>query len=263
MEETSDMNNKDNRTLSYINLFAIFGTLPRLCELDDEAHRLIADKKIALGICVKGGPCGVLRFDHGVVTMEPGEGACDIRLSFATPEKFNGMIDGTVTPIPTKGLTKVAFLLKTFMPLTDILTRYLRPSAEDLADEAFYRTSTILMFHLITGAVAQIGNEDPIGRASASYIVDGNVQMMITEGEAVVVAAHICAKDHRLTTVPTLTDKPMSIMQFDGVRNARGLFDGEASSFSLIADGKLKMRGMISQLDNVNRILDRVALYLA
>ena len=173
------------------------------------------------------------------------------------------MIDGTVTPIPTKGLTKVAFLLKTFMPLTDILTRYLRPSAEDLADEAFYRTSTILMFHLITGAVAQIGNEDPIGRASASYIVDGNVQMMITEGEAVVVAAHICAKDHRLTTVPTLTDKPMSIMQFDGVRNARGLFDGEASSFSLIADGKLKMRGMISQLDNVNRILDRVALYLA
>jgi hypothetical protein len=52
-------------------------------------------------------------------------------------------------------------------------------------------------------------------------------------------------------------------MQFEGIRNARGLFDGAASSFTLICDGKLRMQGMISQLDNVNRILDRVALYLA
>ena len=76
-------------------------------------------------------------------------------------------------------------------------------------------------------------------------------------------AAHIQAKDSVLTTVPTDTDAAMSVMQFEGIRNARGLFDGVASSFTLICDGKLKMQGMISQLDNVNRILDRVALYLA
>jgi hypothetical protein len=52
-------------------------------------------------------------------------------------------------------------------------------------------------------------------------------------------------------------------MEFEGVRNARGLFDGVASSFTLICDAKLRMGGMISQLDNVNRILDRVGLYLA
>lgn len=257
------MNHTDSKTLAYLNLFAIFGAIPRLCELDDEARALIADQKIDMGISVKNGPAGVLHFDCGKVTLTAGEGPCHIRLSFSGPEKFNGMIDGTVTPIPTKGLLRVRFLLKTFIPLTDILSRYLRPTAEDLADATFYRNSTVLMFHVITAAVAQIGNVDRIGRASASYIVDGNVRMLITEGEQLVVAAHITAKDHILTTHPTDTEQAMSIMQFEGIRNARGLFDGEMSSFTLICDGKLKMRGMISQLDNVNRILDRVALYLA
>ncbi len=257
------MKNLDTTTLSYINLFAIFGAIPKLCELSEEARALIADHRIAMGITVKGGPAGVLRFDGGTVTLTPGEGACDIRLSFATPEKFNGMIDGTVTPIPTKGLLKVGFLLKSFVPLTDVLSRYLRPTKEDLQDADFFRISTILMFHVITGAVSQIGNHDRIGKASASYIVDGDVRMLITEKGETVAAAHIHAADHVLSTVPTDTDQPMSIMQFDGIRNARGLFDGDASSFTLICDGKLKMQGMISQLDNVNRILDRVALYLA
>ncbi|MBQ7336873.1 MAG: hypothetical protein IJW40_00285 [Clostridia bacterium] len=257
------MKNIDPKTLSYINLFAIFGAIPKLCELNSEARALIAGKKISLGITVKDGPSGVLRFEDGAASMTAGQGACDIRLSFSIPEKFNGMIDGTVTPIPSKGLLKVGFLLKTFIPLTDILSRYLRPQEEDMKNEDFFRTSTILMFHVITGAVAQIGNTDRIGRASASYIVDGNVRMLISEGEEIVAAAHIAAKDHVLTTRPYDTEDAMSVMQFDGIRNARGLFDGTASSFTLICDGKLSMRGMISQLDNVNRILDRVAIYLA
>ncbi len=257
------MKQTDNRTLAYINFFAIFGALPTLCELSEEARNIIAGKSISLGVCVKGGPCGVLHFENGTMRLSEGEGKCDIKLPFSSPEKFNGMIDGTVTPIPSKGLTKIGFLLKCFIPLTDLLSKYLRPSEEDLQDEEFYRISTLLLFHVITGAVAQIGNEDKVGRASASYIVDGNVRMAITEGGVSLTAAHIVAKDHRLTTVHTDTEMPMSYMEFEGVRNARGLFDGVASSFTLICDGKLRMGGMISQLDNINRILDRVGLYLA
>lgn len=257
------MKQTDQRTLAFINLFAILGALPTLCELSDEARATVAGKRVSIGIAVKDGPCGTLHFDDGKVIVTEGCDKCDIKLPFSSPEKFNGMIDGTVTPIPSKGLTKIGFLLKSFIPLTDILSRYLRPSEDDLKDETFYRTSTLLMFHVITGAVAQIGNEDKVGRASASYIVNGNVRMAITEGERVLTAAHIVAKDHRLTTIHTDTDAPMSQMEFDGVHNARGLFDGAASSFTLICDAKLRLGGMISQLDNVNRILDRVGLYLA
>ena len=257
------MKQTDTRTMSFINLFAILGALPSLCELSDEARAIIAGKKISVGIEVKGGPAGVLHFEDGKMRVTEGCGKCDIKLPFGSPEKFNGMIDGTVTPIPSKGFTKLGFLLGPFTKLTDLLSKYLRPTEEDLKDEQFYRTSTLLMFHVITGAVAQIGNEDKVGRASASYIVDGNVRMAITEGGEVQTAAHIVAKDHRLCTVHTDTNAPMSYMEFEGVRNARGLFDGVASSFTLICDGKLRMGGMISQLDNVNRILDRVGLYLA
>lgn len=257
------MKQTDQRTLAFINLFAIFGALPTLCELSDEARETIKGKKLSLGIAVKNGPCGTLHFDDGKVTVTEGCGKCDIKLPFSTPEKFNGMIDGTVTPIPSKGFTKIGFLLKSFIPLTDILSRYLRPSDEDMKDEGFFRISTMLLFRVITGAVSQIGNEDKVGRASASYIVDGNIRVTITDGSETVIAAHIAAKDHRLTTVAADTDTPMSFMEFDGIRNARGLFDGVASSFTLICDGKLRMGGMISQLDNVNRILDRVGLYLA
>jgi hypothetical protein len=257
------MKQTDQRTLAFINLFAIFGALPALCEMSNEAKAAIAGKRVSMGISVKDGPCGTLHFDNGTITVTKGCDKCDIKLPFSSPEKFNGMIDGTVTPIPSKGFTKIGFLLKNFIPLTDILSRYLRPSEDDLKDEQFYRTSTLLMFHVITGAVSQIGNEDKVGRASASYIVDGHVRMAITEGDQVLAAAHIVAKNHRLTTIHTDTDTPMSQMEFDGVHNARGLFDGAASSFTLICDGKLRLGGMISQLDNVNRILDRVGLYLA
>ncbi len=257
------MRQTDERTMAFINLFAVLGALPTLCELSGDARAIIADKTISLGIDVKGGPAAVLHFDHGKVRVTESMGKCDIRLPFRSPEKFNGMIDGTVTPIPSHGLTKIGFLLGPFIKLTDQLSRYLRPSEQDLKDEDFFRLSTLLMFHVITGAVAQIGNEDKVGRASASYIVDGNIRMAITENSQTLTSAHIVAKDHRLYTVHTDTDHPMSYMEFEGVRNARGLFDGVASSFTLICDGKLRMAGMISQLDNVNRILDRVGLYLA
>ena len=38
-------------------------------------------------------------------------------------EKFNGVIDGTVTPVPLKGLTKIGFLLKTFTGANTIWRR--------------------------------------------------------------------------------------------------------------------------------------------
>ncbi len=260
----TDLKQTDARTLSFINLYAILGgALPALCREVPEARALIAGQNIRVGFVVRGGPAAVLVFRDGEVTMEPGEGKCDIRLPFRTPEKFNGMMDGTVTPIPSHGFTRIKFLTGPFMRLTDCLTRYLKPTAEDLQNEDFFRAGTIVMFQLIMGAVAQIGNEDKIGRSSAGYIVDGNIRMAITEEGSVVTAAHIVAKDHRLTTIPTDTDNAMSEMEFEGLRDARALFDGEASSFTLICDRKLRMRGMISQLDNINRILDRVALYLA
>lgn len=249
----------DARTLAYINLHAILGTIPYLCELDERARELIKGEKVSIGFFVKDGPSGALCFADGKAWFADECDSCNIKLSFSSPEKFNGMIDGTATPIPSKGFTRLGFLLKKFMPLTDILSSYLRADKEALADPVFFEKSTILMFHLIASAIAQVGNVDPVGQASASYIVDGNIKLAIGDD----LALAINANNHKLTAVHSAPEKFMSFMRFENIKLARALFDGEVNAVACVGEGKVRIGGMISQVDNVNRILDRVALYLA
>ncbi len=249
----------DNRTMAYINLCAVLGTVPYLCELDEGARELIKNENISIGFTVKNGPVGTLCFADGKAWFVPTCDSCNVKLPFSSPEKFNGMIDGTVTPIPSKGFTRLNFLLKKFMPLTDILSSYLRADEKALEDPVFFEKSTKLMCHLIACAIAQIGNEDRVGQASASYITDGVIKLAIGDE----VEFFIEAKEHRLRV---LTEKPAgftSYMRFENIKIARDLFDGKINAVAAVGEGKVRVGGMISQVDNVNRILDRVALYLA
>jgi hypothetical protein len=182
-----------------------------------------------------------------------------IKLPFSSVEKFNGMIDGTVTPIPTKGFTHLGFLLKKFMPLTDILTKYLRASDDDLKNREFFTISTTLMLYVIAGAVAQLGNHDPVSKSSASYIPDGKMRLSINEGPS----ATIISKNHVLEALNEDCDDFRSFMSFSSIDTARALFDGKINAVAAIGTGDVRVGGMVSQMDNVNRILDRVALYLA
>ncbi|MBR4062105.1 MAG: hypothetical protein IKK01_03480 [Clostridia bacterium] len=249
----------DSKTLAYINLYAVLGSIPRLCELDERARELIKNEKISLGFRVKGGPSGALCFADGRAWFAEECDSCNIILPFSSPEKFNGMIDGTVTPIPSKGFARLGFLLKKFMPLTDILSSYLRADEKALEDPVFFEKSTLLMFHLIANAIAQIGNVDMIGQASASYIVDGTIKLAIGDDHVL----GIEAKDHVLRVLKEAPKSFSSFMRFEDIKLARDLFDGRVNAVAAVGEGKVRIGGMISQVDNVNRILDRVALYLA
>lgn len=250
----------DAKTLAYINLYAVLGTLENLCALDEDASALLTNKKpITIGIDVKDGPVATITFKNGRCRMEDGMGPCDIKLPFSSCEKFNGMIDGTVTPIPSKGFTHIGFLLKCFVPLTDLLAKYMRPDPEDLKDKRFFDISTTLMFYTIAVAIAQIGNNDEIGKFSAHHMVDGDILMSIKNGPK----ATICVRNHRLLTIKKAPESPRALMEFSSIELARDLFDGKVNSVACIGEGKIAMGGMISMIDNMNRILDLVGLYLA
>ena len=249
----------DSKTLAYINLYAVLGSIPRLCELDERARELIKNEKVSLGFRVKGGPSGALCFADGRAWFAEECDSCNIILPFSSPEKFNGMIDGTVTPIPSKGFARLGFLLKKFMPLTDILSSYLRADEKAIEDPVFFEKSTLLMFHLIANAIAQIGNVDMIGQASASYIVDGTIKLAIGDDHVL----GIEAKDHVLRVLKETPKNFSSFMRFEDIKLARDLFDGRVNAVAAVGEGKVRIGGMISQVDNINRILDRVALYLA
>ena len=250
----------DSRTLAYINLYAVLGSLENLCELAPEASSLLTNKKPnSIGFEVKGGPSATITFKNGKCRMEQGCEKCDVKLPFSSCEKFNGLIDGTTTPIPSKGFHHIGFLLNSFTKLTDLLSKYMRPDPEDLKDPDFFRISTLLLLNTITVAIAQIGNNDEIGKFSASNMVDGEISFSI-KGAA---STTIRVKNHRLLGIKKASDNPRAVMEFSSIELARDLFDGKVNAIACVGSGEIVMKGMISMLDNLNRILDRVALYLA
>ena len=88
----------DAKTLAYVNMFAVLGALENLCDLDPQAQCIIdGSKPVSIGFDVKDGPKATLSFEGTKCVMTEGCADCDIRIPFSSPEKFNGMIDGTVT----------------------------------------------------------------------------------------------------------------------------------------------------------------------
>lgn len=250
----------DAKTLAYINMYAILGSLQELCSVSDEAAKLLKGRKpLILVMEVKDGPAMTFDFRDGGCTTRIGSGPCDVKLPFSSCEKFNGLIEGTVNPFPSKGFTKINFLLKVFTPLTEILTKYLKASPEDLRDEAFFTASTTLMLNVVTVALAQIGNHDKVGRFTASNMADGRVCLSVKNGPA----AYIDVENHLLTAAKERPEKFKSIMEFRDMKLARQLFDGNVSAMACIGRGEIDIQGYIANIDNVNRLLDRVALYLA
>ena len=192
--------------------------------------------------------------------MVKGTEGCDIKLWFPSTEKFNALIDGKGTPIPVSGFQHIGFLLKGFTKLTDRLSAYLRPDPEMLKDPVFFKTSTTLMLYVIGRAIVQIGNHDKVGMFSASNITDGKFRLGI--GNDLSVAIH--AKDSHLMFNPDPTPCGVSSqMGFDSMTTARDLFDGRINAIAAVGMGQVRISGMVSQVDNINRILDRVAIYLA
>lgn len=251
---------KDTSVLARCNLFAVLGAIPHLLKLDPEAAALVAGKNIKVGFAVKDGPRATLIFKDGEAEMVKGTEGCSIKLWFPSVEKFNALIDGTGTPIPVSGFHHIGFLLGAFTKLTDLLSAYLRPEPEKLADPVFFERSTTLMLYVIGRAIVQIGNHDKVGQFSASNITDGKIKLGV--GEDLAVAIH--CKDHHLMFNQTPNDEQVtSQMTFADLQTARDLFDGRINAIAAVGMGQVRVCGMISQVDNINRILDRVAIYLA
>ena len=256
----------DSRTMAFVNLFAVLGTLENLCELAPEAGKLLQGKSpISIGFAVKDGPSATLSFQDGRCHIAEGCRQCTIKLPFSSCERFNGMINGTVTPMPSKGFTKLSFLLKTFLPLTELLAKYLKPSAEDMKDAKFREISTKLTLYAAGAAIAQVGNEDKSGRFSAGLMPDGDVAIDVNSaiGTTPIMGVTVQVRNHHLTTLKKPCDKPRAVMAFSDLDVAGKLLRGEISAIACIGDGKIAMRGMINMVDNMNRILDRVGQYLS
>ena len=251
----------DVKAMAYVNMYGILGTLENLCAMDQEAKNVLSELKKPVSLCfqVKNGPCCTFHFTKDGCRMTEGDEGCTAKMAFSSCQAFNALIDASKPGIPVKNPVQVlAFLLGPFTKLTNRLTELLRPTEQAMQDRAFFEKSTVLTLYTIAGAVSALANNDPISRISAEYTVDGEISLGIKD----VAAVTLTVKDHHFTTVKAPAQKPRAIMEFASLDLAAGLFAGKVSTINEMCKGTIYIRGMVSMLDNVNRILDRVSVYL-
>ena len=251
----------ETKAMAYVNMYGVLGTLENLCALDKEAKRILSELKKPVSLCfsVKDGPCCTYHFDSEGCHMTEGEAGATGKMSFSSCEAFNALIDKSKPGIPTKNpIQVIAFLLGPFTKLTDRLNEVLRPSEEAMKDRAFFEKSTTLTLYTIAGAISALANHDSISRISADYTVDGEISLGIKDTAYIT----LDVKDHYFRTVKEKAQNPRAIMEFADLDLAAGLFAGKVSTINEMCKGTIYLRGMINMLDNVNRILDRVSVYL-
>ena len=252
----------DTKAMSYVNLYGVLAALENLCTLDNEAKKVLnkLSKPVSLCFDVKDGPCATLHFSKQGCKFTEGSDGCTCKMNFGSPAAFNNLIDNSKPGIPTKNPVQVlSFLLGPFTALTNRLSEILRPTPDALKDRAFFELNTIMTFYTVAGGISALANTDPISLISAGNTVDGDIHL----GIAGVAAATIRVKDHHFTTIKEAAASPRAKMEFSDIDLANALFAGTASTINELCKGNIRLSGMISMVDNVNRILDRISDYLA
>lgn len=253
---------KEPVAMAYVNLYGVLGCIPQLCRLDEDCRHILSGLKKPVALCfeVKGGPCRTFRFTREGCEVAEGDAGSNAKMRFSSPEKFNAFIDGGAPGMPVKHPVRtIVFLLKVFAKLAERLTYYLRPTPEQLSDRAFFEKNTLLTLYTVAGAISALANTDSVSRISAGNTPDGEISVGIRD----TVSVTILVKDHVFATVDRVSAAPRAVMEFADIDLANGLFRGEVSTINELCKGRIRLAGMISMIDNVNRILDRVSVYLA
>jgi len=253
----------EQKALAYVNMYGVLGSLENLCAMDDEAIQVLSELEEPVSLCfsvVGEGPTATLNFTRSGCKLTEGSEGCTMKMTFATPALFNKLISSSIPGVPTKDpVGTMKFLMGPFTILTDRLNDVLRPTPEALKDRAFFEENTLMTMYVIAGAVSALANYDSISKISAGATDDGDIQLSIEGYADVTFRVH----DHRFTTIKSASPSPRATMSFADIDLANGLFTGQVSTMNEMCKGTLKLAGMANMLDNVNRILDRVAVYLA
>lgn len=249
----------DPNTKACINLHAVLSNLPQLCAMDDTAKRLAQGNNLTMQLSIKGGESAHLNFRDGACEYYPGTAEkADIILSFKNPQHLNDMFDGKKMPGIKKGLTQIKFLQNNFTKLTERMAYFLKPTEELLKDEKYFTINTYLTFHTAFFALAQIANNDSLGKISASGVPDGIVNIVVQNGPAI----HIIVRDHRFLAEDGASSSPRAHMIFSGLKEVAAILNGQLDFYTAVGRENIKIGGYIPMIDNASRILMQVAAYL-
>lgn len=242
-----------------LNLFAVLQNLEELPRLDPEMGTFIKDWNISIQFTVWNGPAAHVAFANGACAHGRGSHpAPTVRLFFISPRHLNRMFDGSGSPIPLKGFSKLSFLQKDFTQMTERLEHYLKPEEGRQEDEAYLRANATMMLYTAAHGVSELAGLDPICRAIAAHTPRGTLQMGVQNGPCV----HIRFDENGVSAGKGPAKAPDAMMMFRDFAAASALLNSRIDAFTAVVEGGLILQGMLPIVDNVGLIMDRIPRYL-
>lgn len=257
---------KEPLAAAYANMYGVFGTLGRLCELDGDAKSVLdkLNKPVALCFEVGGGPCATLFFDKNGCELRGGEEGCTCKMSFASPEKFNDMFDKSNIGTPSKNpLQLFPFLINTFAPLAKRMEALLRADESELSSKrALYELNTRLTLCVVANSIAALANNDSQCKKKAAALRDGDVLFAIRGSDAFILSvSNRMISSHVFAGTDSRTEISAASVIFTDFDAAHSTFAG-GSAEKQLQSGNIILSGAAETTGGIMRILDRVSLYL-
>jgi hypothetical protein len=234
--------------------------LEDIVEYDAEAKGIVKDWNGTIQFSCPGGFGEYIEFKNGKAKAYRGTTSWPtVAFWFASPKDLNKMFLGEGIPmmVPWKGLTHIG-MIKGFTELSKRLEYYMKTPEEQLPDEDLPFIVKLKLFAAVR-AVKEVGENDPHVSGYAANLPNGIAELRIKGGPA----AHIRIRNGILMPDKGSVGKPNALMEFKDFKVANALFNDELDAMAAIGSCDIKLEGQIPLIDNMNAILDRIALYLS
>ena len=169
------------------------------------------------------------------------------------------MFDGTGSPIPLWGFTRLGFLKHEFTELSDRMAYYLAPTDELLAHPGYLAMNTQLTLNTAAFAVPVLLGHDPDCMPLRHGLTHGTIVIkVLPDGPAV---SLVCGASGVLPVKGALSH-PSALVLLRDLPTASAFLNGKLDTFAAAVTGEVQIWGRIGMVDSLALVLDRVGKYL-
>ena len=248
--------------LANLHLHAVLPRLEELVKLDDEARSIAQQMKLAVRFKVRKGPSEVVEIAEGAVRASSDPRAkADLGLLFLSCDQLNNLfMDKRAIPVPYKGLTRLP-QMRSFSKLSGVLTRYLKPAETDLKDPGFKKKHVEMALMAGLAGAAEVARYDRKMQKVVDRLPWGTAQFsVLPDGPHAFVSV---GRDKTISVTNGTIADPTATLDIHGVDMAAGVLAGTVDTFAAVGREDIRATGLLSLLDELNALLDRVGTLLA
>lgn len=125
-------------------------------------------------------------------------------------------------------------------------------------DRKFSNDSTVLTAYTAFFALSQIANYDHLGKVNAARVPTGKVLVEVENGPSITMDIF----NGKFTTSKGKPNKFNAKMYFDSIETAQGILSGSLDTYAAMGSGMMSISGNIPMIDNINKVLELVPIYL-